>query len=135
MQSTIYFKEYNRSLIYKSFSRLKMAMSYSDIWKCIIIVPTIADCYLALGIFHTMFQTIPNSFSDHIALNEYNKPQCLYTRIYSNHEIFNLEIKTKATQQKELYGITLDLTHKRLPALKIQHGYNKFYHGKRKKLI
>jgi guanosine-3',5'-bis(diphosphate) 3'-pyrophosphohydrolase len=40
----------------------------TDIYGFRVIVPTITDCYTALGVLHQMYKPVPGKFKDHIAI-------------------------------------------------------------------
>ncbi|WP_413788720.1 RelA/SpoT family protein [Comamonas halotolerans] len=53
----------------------------TDIYGFRIIVPTITDCYTALGILHQMYKPVPGKFKDHIAMAKANGYQSLHTML------------------------------------------------------
>ncbi|WP_376747691.1 MULTISPECIES: RelA/SpoT family protein [Comamonas] len=53
----------------------------TDIYGFRIIVPTVTDCYTALGILHQMYKPVPGKFKDHIAIAKSNGYQSLHTML------------------------------------------------------
>ncbi|MDT8992441.1 bifunctional (p)ppGpp synthetase/guanosine-3',5'-bis(diphosphate) 3'-pyrophosphohydrolase [Curvibacter sp. APW13] len=53
----------------------------TDIYGFRIIVPTITDCYTALGLLHQMYKPVPGKFKDHIAIAKINGYQSLHTTL------------------------------------------------------
>ena len=53
----------------------------TDIYGFRIIVPTVTDCYTALGILHQMYKPVPGKFKDHIAIAKANGYQSLHTML------------------------------------------------------
>ena len=53
----------------------------TDIYGFRIIVPTVTDCYTALGILHQIYKPVPGKFKDHIAISKANGYQSLHTML------------------------------------------------------
>ena len=53
----------------------------TDIYGFRIIVPTVTDCYTALGILHQLYKPVPGKFKDHIAIAKANGYQSLHTML------------------------------------------------------
>jgi GTP diphosphokinase / guanosine-3',5'-bis(diphosphate) 3'-diphosphatase len=55
----------------------------SDIFGFRIVVPTLTECYLALGVLHQLFKPVPGRFKDYIAIPKANGYQSLHTTLVS----------------------------------------------------
>ena len=53
----------------------------TDIYGFRVIVPTVTDCYTALGVLHQMYKPVPGKFKDHIAIPKLNGYQSLHTTL------------------------------------------------------
>jgi GTP pyrophosphokinase len=53
----------------------------TDIYGFRLIVPTVTDCYTALGLLHQMYKPVPGKFKDHIAIAKVNGYQSLHTTL------------------------------------------------------
>ena len=53
----------------------------TDIYGFRLIVPTITDCYTAMGLLHQMYKPVPGKFKDHIAIAKVNGYQSLHTTL------------------------------------------------------
>ncbi|QNP48053.1 RelA/SpoT family protein [Diaphorobacter aerolatus] len=53
----------------------------TDIYGFRVIVPTVTDCYTAIGVLHQMYKPVPGKFKDHIAIAKANGYQSLHTTL------------------------------------------------------
>ena len=53
----------------------------TDMYGFRIVVPSITDCYTALGVLHQMYKPVPGKFKDHIAIGKLNGYQSLHTTV------------------------------------------------------
>ncbi len=53
----------------------------TDIYGFRVIVPTVLECYTALGLLHQMYKPVPGKFKDHIAIPKVNGYQSLHTTL------------------------------------------------------
>ncbi|MBY0454989.1 MAG: bifunctional (p)ppGpp synthetase/guanosine-3',5'-bis(diphosphate) 3'-pyrophosphohydrolase [Burkholderiaceae bacterium] len=69
----------------------------TDIYGFRVIVPTITDCYTALGLLHQMYKPVPGKFKDHIAIAKLNGYQSLHTTLVGPSGV-NIEFQMRTQE-------------------------------------
>ncbi|MDH4375377.1 MAG: bifunctional (p)ppGpp synthetase/guanosine-3',5'-bis(diphosphate) 3'-pyrophosphohydrolase [Ramlibacter sp.] len=72
----------------------------TDIYGFRIVVPSVSDCYTALGVLHQMYKPVPGRFKDHIAIPKVNGYQSLHTTLVGPAGV-NIEFQIR-TQEMHL---------------------------------
>ncbi len=68
--------------IYKKMQNKHLSFAQvTDIYGLRIMVPTVIDCYKALGLLHQLYKPVPGKFKDHIAIAKLNGYQSLHTTL------------------------------------------------------
>ena len=84
-----------------------------DILALRIIVPTVADCYAALGVVHKHWRPVPGKIKDYIAFPKPNGYQSIHTTVYTGDGgAMEIQIRTEAQHREAQYGIASHLTYK-----------------------
>ncbi len=84
-----------------------------DILALRILVPTVSDCYQALGIIHGLYKPLPGRFKDYIALPKPNGYQSLHTTIFDGMGgIVEIQIRTNEMHQEAEFGIYSHVQYK-----------------------
>ncbi|CAN7751255.1 bifunctional (p)ppGpp synthetase/guanosine-3',5'-bis(diphosphate) 3'-pyrophosphohydrolase [Pseudorhodoferax sp. LjRoot39] len=66
----------------------------NDIYGFRVIVPSVTDCYTALGVLHQLYKPVPGRFKDHIAIAKANGYQSLHTTLVGPSNI-NIEFQMR----------------------------------------
>ena len=105
--------------LWQKLKRYKMDGSkVHDIVALRIIVPTISDCYQALGVIHGLYRPVPARFKDYIAVPKPNGYRSLHTTIFSGDgNTLEIQIRTQEMHSEAEYGIASHLSYKELGKL------------------
>ena len=95
---------------YSIFAKMKRKLinfeHLSDIYGFRIIVDRTADCYAALGVIHTIWQSVPGRFKDFISTPKANDYRSLHTTVIGpRKQRVELQIRTQAMHRIAEYGI------------------------------
>lgn len=102
--------------LWQKLKRYKMDDSkIHDVVALRIIVPTISDCYQALGVIHGLYRPIPGRFKDYVAVPKPNGYRSLHTTIFLGEgHALEIQIRTKEMHNEAEYGIASHLSYKEL---------------------
>ena len=90
-----------------------------------VLVPTVADCYAALGILHKIWRPVKGRIKDYISQPKPNAYQSLHTTVFEDHgELVEFQIRTPEMHEEAEYGVAAhwhyDEYGARLPAKQIK---------------
>jgi GTP pyrophosphokinase/guanosine-3',5'-bis(diphosphate) 3'-pyrophosphohydrolase len=84
LKAQIYGREKTLFSIYKKMREKHLSFAQvSDIFGFRVVVQTLPECYLALGVLHQLYKPVPGRFKDYIAIPKANGYQSLHTTLVS----------------------------------------------------
>lgn len=85
----------------------------SDIMAFRIIVPSVGDCYHALGVMHSHYRVMPGRFKDYISTPKPNHYQSLHTTLFGpKHQKIEVQIRTRDMDEVADYGVAAHWQYK-----------------------
>ena len=114
LEADVYGREKTKYSIWRKMQRKNISFEQlSDIMAFRIMVPTVGDCYHALGIIHGIYPTVPGRFKDYISLSKPNGYRSLHTTVIGpeNHRI-EVQIRTPEMHEEAELGVAAHWSYK-----------------------
>ena len=85
----------------------------SDIFGFRVVVPSVVDCYRALGVIHTAWSMVPGRFKDYISTPKQNDYRSIHTTIVGpSRQRIELQIRTNEMDDVAEYGVAAHSIYK-----------------------
>ncbi len=102
--------------VYSIYNKLSKGRKWSDIYDILamrLIVETESDCYLAVGLIHSKYRSIPKRFKDFIAMPKENMYQSLHTAVFGvDGNIFEIQLRTPKMDEIAEHGVASHWSYK-----------------------
>jgi GTP pyrophosphokinase len=100
--------------IYRKMQRKQLPFEQVfDVRAARVIVPTVADCYAALGVVHDMWPFIPGEFDDYVATPKDNNYQSIHTAVHGpDGRPLEVQIRTQKMQDQAELGVAAHWRYK-----------------------
>ncbi len=100
--------------IFTKIERKQIALEQlSDMIGFRVIVPTVPDCYRALGIVHTNWKVVPGRFKDYVSVPKHNDYRSIHTTIVGvGRQRAELQIRTEEMHRIAELGIAAHALYK-----------------------
>ena len=100
--------------IWRKMERKHLALDQlSDIFAFRVLVETVNDCYLALGMVHQTWQAVPEKFKDYISNPKQNDYRSLHTIVIGPHSMrVEMQIRTKLMHEIAERGVAAHALYK-----------------------
>lgn len=86
-----------------------------DIAALRVVVPTVDECYAALGVIHALWKPLPGEFKDYISFPKPNGYQSLHTTVVTaDAGIVEMQVRTVDMHQRAQFGIASHMSYKAL---------------------
>jgi GTP pyrophosphokinase len=103
--------------LYSTFKKMKdkqkSLTEVYDLFATRVLVPTISDCYAALGVIHSIWRPVPGRFKDYIANPKANGYQSLHTTVFGlDDQLLEIQIRTFQMHSLNEIGIANHWSYK-----------------------
>ncbi len=108
--------------IYNKLANGKKWNEIYDILALRVILESVSDCYLAVGLVHAKYRPIPKRFKDYIAMPKANMYQSLHTTVFGvDGHLFEVQFRTYEMDEFAEKGMASHWSYKEHGTKKVQN--------------
>jgi guanosine-3',5'-bis(diphosphate) 3'-pyrophosphohydrolase len=99
-----------------------------DIAALRVIVPTVDDCYTALGVIHSLWKPLPGEFKDYISFPKPNGYQSLHTTVFTSEAgVVEMQVRSEDMHRHAQHGVASHMSYKQIDpkSKKLEQGSEK----------
>ncbi len=100
------------SIYYTMKKRKKDAAELFDLQGVRVICQTTAQCYMLLGIVHTLYKPVEDRFKDYIGWPKDNNYQSIHTTVMAEGKLLEIQIRTQEMHETAEFGIAAHWAYK-----------------------
>ena len=114
ISATVKGREKRAYSIWRKMERKHLALDQlSDIFAFRVLVETVNDCYLALGMVHQTWRAVPEKFKDYVSNPKQNDYRSLHTIVIGPHSMrVEMQIRTKLMHEIAERGVAAHALYK-----------------------
>ncbi len=111
--------------VHSIYNKLNSGKNWNDIYDILalrVILETVNDCYMAVGLLHSKYRPIPKRFKDYIAMPKANMYQSLHTTVFGvEGHLFEVQFRTFEMDEFAEKGLASHWSYKEHGTKKVQH--------------
>lgn len=111
--------------VHSIYKKLSTGRKWNDIYDILalrVILESVSDCYLAVGLVHSKYRPIPKRFKDYIAMPKANMYQSLHTTVFGiDGHLFEVQFRTFEMDEFAEKGMASHWSYKEKGTKKVQH--------------